>query len=52
MQYLQLNPYNYEWIERVLKTIQMADESTNLLPLGQVSEIPRLNKQTNKQMTV
>ncbi|XP_056103315.1 kinetochore-associated protein 1 isoform X1 [Rhinichthys klamathensis goyatoka] len=32
----KLNPYNYEWIERVLKTIQMADESTNLLPLGQM----------------
>uniref|UniRef100_A0A8C1L5N5 Kinetochore associated 1 n=1 Tax=Cyprinus carpio TaxID=7962 RepID=A0A8C1L5N5_CYPCA len=32
----KLNPYNYEWIERVLRTIQMADESTSLLPLGQM----------------
>ncbi|XP_051529247.1 kinetochore-associated protein 1 [Myxocyprinus asiaticus] len=32
----KLSPYNYERIERVLKTIQMADESTNLLPLGQM----------------
>ncbi|XP_009300259.2 kinetochore-associated protein 1 isoform X2 [Danio rerio] len=32
----KLNPYNYEWIERVLKTIQMADESTTLIPLGQM----------------
>lgn len=37
---VQLNPYNYEWIERVLRTIQMADESTSLLPLGQVSQTP------------
>ncbi|KAA0716378.1 Kinetochore-associated protein 1 [Triplophysa tibetana] len=32
----KLSPYNYERIERVLKTIQMADESTTLLPLGQM----------------
>ncbi|XP_073716353.1 kinetochore-associated protein 1 isoform X1 [Misgurnus anguillicaudatus] len=32
----KLSPYNYERIERVLKTIQMADESTSLLPLGQM----------------
>ncbi|XP_016317976.1 kinetochore-associated protein 1, partial [Sinocyclocheilus anshuiensis] len=32
----KLNPYNYEWIERVLRTIQMADETTTLLPLGQM----------------
>lgn len=40
MRSVQLNPYNYEWIERVLKTIQMADESTTLIPLGQVSQLP------------
>lgn len=33
---LQLNPYNYERIEKVLKTIQTADEGTTLLPLNQV----------------
>ncbi|RXN10649.1 kinetochore-associated 1 isoform X1 [Labeo rohita] len=32
----KLNPYNYERIERVLRTIQMADETTTLLPLGQM----------------
>uniref|UniRef100_A0A673J6Y3 RZZ complex subunit KNTC1/ROD C-terminal domain-containing protein n=1 Tax=Sinocyclocheilus rhinocerous TaxID=307959 RepID=A0A673J6Y3_9TELE len=32
----KLNPYNYEWIERVLRTIQLADETTSLLPLGQM----------------
>uniref|UniRef100_A0A4W4HM23 RZZ complex subunit KNTC1/ROD C-terminal domain-containing protein n=1 Tax=Electrophorus electricus TaxID=8005 RepID=A0A4W4HM23_ELEEL len=32
----KLNPYNYERIERVLKTIQIADESTTLLPLSQM----------------
>ncbi|XP_043096489.1 kinetochore-associated protein 1 isoform X3 [Puntigrus tetrazona] len=32
----KLNPYNYEWIERVLRTIQTADETTTLLPLGQM----------------
>uniref|UniRef100_A0A8B9R6W8 Kinetochore associated 1 n=1 Tax=Astyanax mexicanus TaxID=7994 RepID=A0A8B9R6W8_ASTMX len=32
----KLNPYNYERIERVLKTIQTADESTAVLPLSQM----------------
>ncbi|XP_073696057.1 kinetochore-associated protein 1 [Garra rufa] len=32
----KLNPYNYERIERVLRTIQMADETTTLLPLSQM----------------
>ncbi|KAL7836428.1 hypothetical protein AOLI_G00277120 [Acnodon oligacanthus] len=32
----KLNPYNYERIERVLKTIQTADESTTVLPLSQM----------------
>lgn len=35
---LQLSPYNYERIERVLKTIQTADESTTVLPLNQVRD--------------
>ncbi|KAI4889407.1 hypothetical protein NFI96_034091 [Prochilodus magdalenae] len=32
----KLSPYNYERIERVLKTIQTADESTTVLPLSQM----------------
>ncbi|XP_060739087.1 kinetochore-associated protein 1 isoform X1 [Tachysurus vachellii] len=32
----KLNPYNYERIEKVLKTIQTADEGTTLLPLNQM----------------
>ncbi|XP_076843285.1 kinetochore-associated protein 1 isoform X2 [Brachyhypopomus gauderio] len=32
----KLNPYNYERIERVLKTIQTADEGATLLPLSQM----------------
>ncbi|XP_060762821.1 kinetochore-associated protein 1 isoform X2 [Neoarius graeffei] len=32
----KLSPYNYERIERVLKTIQTADESTAVLPLNQM----------------
>ncbi|XP_066511842.1 kinetochore-associated protein 1-like [Hoplias malabaricus] len=32
----KLNPYNYEKIERLLKTIQTADESTAVLPLCQM----------------
>ncbi|TRY91813.1 hypothetical protein DNTS_012445, partial [Danionella cerebrum] len=34
--FTKLNPYNYEWIERMLRTIQMADEGTTLLPLAQM----------------
>ncbi|XP_046697965.1 kinetochore-associated protein 1 isoform X3 [Silurus meridionalis] len=32
----KLSPYNYERIERVLKTIQSAEESTTVLPLNQM----------------
>ncbi|XP_053510250.1 kinetochore-associated protein 1 isoform X3 [Ictalurus furcatus] len=32
----KLSPYNYEQIERVLKTIQTADESPTVLPLNQM----------------
>ncbi|XP_062873879.1 kinetochore-associated protein 1 [Trichomycterus rosablanca] len=32
----KLNPYNYARIERVLRTIQTADESTTVLPLSQM----------------
>ncbi|TSW89619.1 Kinetochore-associated protein 1 [Bagarius yarrelli] len=34
--FTKLNPYNYERIEKVLKTIQIADEGTTLLPLNQM----------------
>ncbi|KAK3538624.1 hypothetical protein QTP86_008836 [Hemibagrus guttatus] len=34
--FTKLNPYNYERIEKVLKTIQTADEGTTLLPLNQM----------------